>query len=136
MTWSTLTSLWRLSRGLREEVMPYLERLGLAPTDPWLLAEIERYHYPTEAVRAMQMPAPTISQMLKRLEQAGLVVRSLDPADLRRYRFELTQGGQKVLEESRQHMLKALERRLERLSPPQRQQFAEWLDILAQEEIP
>ncbi|GIW38561.1 MAG: MarR family winged helix-turn-helix transcriptional regulator [Meiothermus ruber] len=135
MTWGLLTNLWRLSRGLREEITPYLERLGLAPTDPWLLAEIERHHYPTEAVRAMQMPAPTISQMLKRLEQAGLVVRSLDPTDLRRYHFELTQDGQKVLEESRQHMLKALERRLERLSPTQRQQFAEWLEILAQDEI-
>jgi mRNA-degrading endonuclease RelE of RelBE toxin-antitoxin system len=32
-------------------------------------------------------------------------------------------------------MLKALERRLERLSPTQRQQFAEWLEILAQDEI-
>ncbi|GIW29978.1 MAG: hypothetical protein KatS3mg071_0152 [Meiothermus sp.] len=135
MTWGLLTNLWRLSRGLREEVVPHLEHLGLAPTDPWLLAEIERHHYPTEAVRAMQIPAPTVSQMLKRLEQAGLVVRSLDPTDLRRYRFALTQAGQAVLEESRRHMLEALERRLERLSPTQRQQFAEWLEILAQDEI-
>lgn len=136
MAWGLLTNLWRLSRGLREEVVPHLEHLGLAPTDPWLLAEIERHHYPTEAVRAMQMPAPTISQMLKRLEQAGLVVRSLDPADLRRYRFELTEAGRAVLEESRQHILKALGRRLERLNPQQRQQFAEWLEILAREEAP
>lgn len=136
MAWGLLTNLWRLSRGLREEVVPHLEHLGLAPTDPWLLAEIERHHYPTEAVRAMQMPAPTISQMLKRLEQAGLVVRSLDPADLRRYRFELTEAGRAVLEESRQHILKALERRLERLNPQQRRQFAEWLEILAREEAP
>ncbi|AWR85362.1 MarR family winged helix-turn-helix transcriptional regulator [Meiothermus taiwanensis] len=136
MTWGLLTNLWRLSRGLREEVVPHLEHLGLAPTDPWLLAEIERHHYPTEAVRAMQMPAPTISQMLKRLEQAGLVVRSLDPADLRRYRFELTEAGRAALEESRQHILKALERRLERLSPQQRRHFAEWLEILAREETP
>ncbi|GIW25946.1 MarR family winged helix-turn-helix transcriptional regulator [Meiothermus sp.] len=136
MTWSLLTNLWRLSRGLREEAVPHLERLGLAPTDPWLLAEIEHHHYPTEAVRAMQIPAPTISQMLKRLEQAGLVVRSLDPADLRRYRFELTPAGRTVLEESRRHILAALERRLARLTPAQRQQFAQWLEVLAQEEAP
>jgi hypothetical protein len=41
-----------------------------------------------------------------------------------------------VLEESRQHILKALERRLERLNPQQRRQFAEWLEILAREEAP
>ncbi|MBO1437966.1 MarR family transcriptional regulator [Meiothermus sp. CFH 77666] len=136
MTWGILTYLWKLTRELREEALPHLERLGLAPTDPWLLAEIERHRYPTEAVRAMQMPAPTVSQMLRRLEQAGLVVRSLDSADLRRYRFELTERGRALLEESRQHIQRAMERRLERLSPKERQQFARWLEVLASEEAP
>ncbi|MCS7069510.1 MAG: MarR family transcriptional regulator [Meiothermus sp.] len=134
MTWGILTHMWKLTRELREEVLPHLERLGLAPTDPWLLAEIERHHYPTEAVRAMQMPAPTVSQMLKRLEQAGLVVRSLDPADLRRYRFALTEQGKALLEESRRHIQEALERRLKRLSPKEQAQLARWLEVLAQSE--
>ncbi|RIH85851.1 putative HTH-type transcriptional regulator YusO [Meiothermus luteus] len=134
MTWGILTHLWKLTRELREEVTPQLERLGLAPTDPWLLAEIERHRYPTEAVRAMQIPAPTISQMLKRLEQAGLVVRSLDPTDLRRYRFELTEQGRFLLEESRKHILQAMERRLNRLTSEERGKLAEWLEILARPE--
>ncbi|MCS7059460.1 MAG: MarR family transcriptional regulator [Meiothermus sp.] len=134
MTWGILTHLWKLTRELREEVTPHLERLGLAPTDPWLLAEIERHRYPTEAVRAMQIPAPTVSQMLRRLEQAGLVTRSLDPTDLRRYRFELTERGRFLLEESRKHILQAMERRLNRLAPGERRRFAEWLEVLAQPE--
>lgn len=134
MPWTVLTRIWKLSREVREETLPHLERLGLAPTDPWLLSEVEKYHYPTEVVRIMQIPAPTVSQMLKRLEADGLVVRSLDPADLRRYHFQLTEQGKAVLEESRQCMLRAMERRLERLTPEQRRQFVELLDILAQGE--
>lgn len=114
--------------------MPHLESLGLSAFDPWLLVEIEKHHYPTEAVRIMQIPAPTISQMLKRLEADGLVVRSLDPSDLRRYRFDLTEKGKELLHASQKHMLASMERRLERFSPEQRRQFVELLDILAQSE--
>ena len=132
MPWTVLTRIWKLSRDMREETMPHLEQLGLAPTDPWLLSEIEQHHYPTEAVRIMQIPAPTISQMLKRLEADGLVVRSLDSTDLRRYHFDLTERGRSLLKESQKHMLAAMERRLERFSLEQRQQFVSLLDILAE----
>lgn len=132
MPWSVLTRIWKLNRDMREETMPHLEALGLSPFDPWLLSEIAKHHYPTEAVRIMQIPAPTISQMLKRLEADGLVTRSLDPSDLRRYRFDLTEKGKAILEESKNPMLAAMERRLERLSPEQREHFVGLLDILAQ----
>jgi DNA-binding MarR family transcriptional regulator len=125
-----LVRIWKLMRDLRDETLPQLERLGLAPNDPWLLAGIEHHHHPTEVVRLTQLPAPTVSQMLKRLEAEGLLVRSLDPSDLRRYRFELTARGREVLEESRTLLMSAMERRLERLSPPQRQQFAQLLETL------
>jgi DNA-binding MarR family transcriptional regulator len=117
-------------RDLRDETLPQLERLGLAPNDPWLLAGIEHHHHPTEVVRLTQMPAPTVSQMLKRLEAEGLLVRSLDPSDLRRHRFELTARGREVLQESQALLMGAMERRLKRLSPEQRQQLHELLDLL------
>jgi len=127
-----LVRMWKLMRDLRDETLPELERLGLSPNDPWLLAEISRHHYPTEAVRHMQMPAPTVSQMLKRLETHGLVVRSLDPLDLRRYRFSLTERGEQLLKESQKLMIAAMERRLRRFTPEQRHQLAELLDVLTQ----
>lgn len=135
MPWSVLTRIWKLNRDMREEAMPHLEALGLSAFDPWLLAEIEKHHFPTEAVRIMQIPAPTISQMLKRLEADGLVIRSLDPTDLRRYRFDLTEKGKGLLQESQKHMLASMERRLERLTPEQRGQFVSLLDILAQSNL-
>jgi DNA-binding MarR family transcriptional regulator len=76
------------------------------------------------------MPAPTVSQMLKRLEAEGLLLRSLDPSDLRRYRFELTARGREVLRESRALLMGAMERRLARLSPQQQRQLHELLERL------
>lgn len=134
MPWSVLTRLWKLNRDMREEAAPLLESLGLSAFDPWLLKVIEKHYYPSEAVHQMLIPAPTISQMLKRLEADGLVVRSLDPSDLRRYRFDLTEKGKELLQESQKHMLASMERRLERLTPDQRDQFVGLLDILAQSE--
>jgi DNA-binding MarR family transcriptional regulator len=122
--------MWKLMRDLRDETTPQLERLGLAPNDPWLLAGIEHRHHPTEVVRLTQMPAPTVSQMLKRLEAEGLLLRSLDPSDLRRYRFELTARGREVLRESRALLMGAMERRLARLSPQQQRQLHELLERL------
>lgn len=120
-------------RLMRDETTPQLEALGLSPHDPWLLAEIERHHYPTLVVHKTGMPAPTVSQMLKRMETEGLVVRSLNSSDLRRYRFEVTEKGRRLMEQSQKLLLEAMERRLERLEPQQREQFAGLLDILSQE---
>jgi DNA-binding MarR family transcriptional regulator len=122
--------MWKLMRDLRDETTPQLERLGLTPNDPWLLAGIEHHHHPTEVVRLTQMPAPTVSQMLKRLEAEGLLLRSLDPSDLRRHRFELTARGREVLRESRALLMGAMERRLARLSPQQQRQLHELLERL------
>lgn len=130
MSWAILTKMWRLTRALREETFPTLEALGLAATDPWLLAELERHPYPSHLAQTTQIPPPTISQMLKRLERLGLVERRLEPQDLRRYRFELTGKGRKALGESQKAMQKALERRLERLTGEEKALLERILDRL------
>lgn len=122
--------MWRLTRVLREETLPTLEGLGLAATDPWLLAELERHPYPSHLAHTTQIPPPTISQMLKRLERQGLVERRLEPQDLRRYRFALTDNGRKALGESQEAMQQALKRRLERLTEEERAFLERILDRL------
>lgn len=113
--------------------MPCLAELGLSGFDPWVLAEVDRHHYPGEIVRVTQMPAPTVSQTLKRLEAEGFIVRLLEPSDLRRMRFEVTEKGKQVMKVSKKCMVQALEHRLERLTPAQQQSFTEILATLAGE---
>ncbi len=126
-----MTRMWGFHRSLGEEVFPELEKIGLFPMAPWLLAMVAEHHYPKAILERVHLPAPTLSQMLRRLEAAGLVKRLMDQADLRRYRFELTEKGKEAQEAGRRCYQQALEKRLARLSKTERQEFARLLKILA-----
>lgn len=128
-----LTRMWKLMRDLRLEVTPALEEMGLAHNDHWLLCAVDEHHYPTEIVNATKFPAPTVSQMLKRLEALGLVERSLDKSDLRRYRFDLTEKGRQADEKGRRLMEAAVRRRLSRLKAREQQELIRLLDLMVQE---
>lgn len=49
-----------------------------------------------ELVRATHLRAPTVSVMLRRFEEAGLVERRPDPNDLRAMRVFLTEKGKEI----------------------------------------
>jgi len=117
MVWDLLGHLWRLQRSLREETEKGLEHLGISGLEAWLLRVLQLHPYPSEAARRMGLPLPTVSHMLKRLEEGGFVVRTLDPKDLRRFAFRLTDGGEEALSRAEALMAEALRRRLARLSP-------------------
>jgi MarR family transcriptional regulator, organic hydroperoxide resistance regulator len=59
----------------------------------------------------------TLTGVLARLEQRALIVREIDPADRRRARFKLTQGGKKINKESKGTVEAATRRALNRVSP-------------------
>jgi DNA-binding MarR family transcriptional regulator len=82
------------------------------------------------AARAMGLPPPTVSHMLRRLEAEGFLRRSLDPKDLRRYRLELTPKGEAALREAERLLEGALARRLVRLSEEEQALLARLLSSL------
>lgn len=82
------------------------------------------------AARAMGLPPPTVSHMLRRLEAEGFLRRSLDPKDLRRYRLELTPKGEAALREAERLLEGALARRLARLSEEEQALLAQLLSRL------
>ncbi|MGV8952735.1 MAG: MarR family winged helix-turn-helix transcriptional regulator [Cypionkella sp.] len=80
---------------------PYLEPLGL--TFPQYLVMLELY---TDAPRtvgdlgnALGMDTGTITPLLKRLENCGMVTRTRDPDDERRVLVELTPAGHSIKDE-------------------------------------
>lgn len=129
--WQIITSIWRLSRHLREEATPCLEQIGLGRFDPWMLEAIDQWAYPSKIVEVTLLPAPTISQYLRRLEKAGLVVRAFDPQDLRRFRFEVTPHGRHLQQLGRQCITRALEARLQGFSESEKSQLLHLLGQLA-----
>ncbi|MCS7218560.1 MAG: MarR family transcriptional regulator [Thermus sp.] len=117
MVWEVLGRIWRLQRALREEAERGLASLGLSGLEAWLLWVLKRHPYPSEAARRMGLPLPTVSHMLRRLEEGGFVARSLDKADLRRFAFRLTDKGEEAFRRAEALMEEALGRRLARLRP-------------------
>jgi len=72
----------------------------------------------------------TIAGVIDRLEARGLVARSVSPTDRRVRLVTPTDQGLAVLEAVVPRMLKAQERLLEPLAPPERQEFMRLMKVL------
>ncbi|HEY2521558.1 MAG TPA: MarR family transcriptional regulator [Streptosporangiaceae bacterium] len=79
---------------------PLLEPMGL--THPQYLVMLALWGRSPLSVKELgemlQLDAPTLSPLLKRLEAAGLLTRARDPRDERQLRIELTRHGHDLRE--------------------------------------
>ncbi|WP_298630736.1 MarR family transcriptional regulator [uncultured Thermus sp.] len=130
MVWDLMGRIWRFQRAVREEMEEGLVALGLSGLEAWLLRVVEGLPHPSDVARHMGLPPPTVSHMLRRLEERGFVERTLDSKDLRRFAFRLTEKGKVALEEAERLMEAALRRRLARLSPEEVDHLARLLSKL------
>jgi DNA-binding MarR family transcriptional regulator len=73
---------------------------------------------------------PTMTVLVRRLEQDGLVARSVDPEDARAVRVALTDAGRAELEAVREARAVSLRHRLEALSPQARATLAAAIPVL------
>jgi DNA-binding MarR family transcriptional regulator len=91
---------------------------------------------PRELAEAERVQPPTMTRVLARLEERGLVQRAPHPTDGRQVLLSATQSGREVLLEQRRVKAEWLTRRLAELSAPDREvlaQAAEILDRIARE---
>jgi DNA-binding MarR family transcriptional regulator len=117
----------RLSRRLRREtgadltpsqlsVMSSIHRLG--PVTLGDLADCER------------VAPPTITRIVGKLEEAGLVVREVDPADRRIARLRTTPSGRRLVASVRDRKARWLGERLDRLPARERARLLAAVDAL------
>ncbi len=90
--------LHRLARALDDELSPVFEAAGLCDGDFDVLASLRRTGVPYQLspgrLRETSMvTSGAVSKRLDRLEAAGLVVRTVDPADARARLVRLTDAG-------------------------------------------
>jgi DNA-binding MarR family transcriptional regulator len=85
----------------------------------------------TELTATEQMTQPAITQMVRRLEDDGLLERRADPRDARAVLVQLTKRGAQVVETRRAARVERLMGLLERLSPEERSAIASALPALA-----
>jgi DNA-binding MarR family transcriptional regulator len=104
----------RLARRMRQRAVA-----DLTPTQGAALATIDIHGplTPSELAARERIQRPTATRVLARLEEAGLVTRTSDPADRRSSLVSTTASGQALLAEVRDRKDAYLAQRLGRLSP-------------------
>ncbi|MBO0782062.1 MAG: MarR family transcriptional regulator [Ktedonobacteraceae bacterium] len=85
----------------------------------------------TELTATEQMTQPAITQMVRRLEEDGLVERRADPRDARVVLVQLTAYGARIVEARRAARVERLASLLDRLSPEERAAIAAAVPALA-----
>lgn len=104
----------RTARRLRQEA-----GAELSPSSAAALATIERRGplAPSELAAIERVKRPTITRVLARLEEAGLVERTGDPDDGRVFLVSITRAGSDLLRSIRTRKNAYLARRLRKLEP-------------------
>lgn len=94
----------RLSRRFGQTLDEPLESsLGLNIKELLVLSAImDGAATPSAVAEAHSLPAPTVTRIVTKLVEAGLVQRVTDPSDLRRQRLELTPEGAQTRSRTRQ----------------------------------
>jgi DNA-binding MarR family transcriptional regulator len=107
----------RTARRLRQEA-----GTELSPSLTAALATIDRHGpvTPSEVALRERIQRPTVTRLIARLEDAGLVQRTPDPADRRSSLLAITPAGHELIEELRTRKAAYLARRLEQLDPEER----------------
>jgi DNA-binding MarR family transcriptional regulator len=108
----------RMARRLRQEA-----GAGLSPSQTAALVTIERHGplTPSELAERERVQRPTVTRVLARLEEAGLVDRAADPTDRRSSLVSISPDGRALLESVRARKDAYLARRIDSLEPADRE---------------
>jgi DNA-binding MarR family transcriptional regulator len=120
-------SIARLARRLRQEA-----GTGLSPSQHSALISVASHGPLTlgHLARVEQVSPPTITRIAVKLEDDGLVARTVDPTDRRISRVQVTAEGERRLEHGRNRRNAWLAERLRTFDPEQRRQIEAALDVL------
>lgn len=84
-----------------------------------------------ELAEALRVTPPTVSVMLQKMEQSGLVERRTDESDQRVTRIRITEKGRKLSDSIRERYARYIEASLGKMSTADREEFSRLLDQFA-----
>jgi DNA-binding MarR family transcriptional regulator len=121
-------TITRLARRLRQQ-----DHTGLGPTMTAALASIAKHDGPThgELAAIEQVAPPTITAVVGKMENLGLVTRETGTTDRRVTRIRITPAGIDQLDEVRSRRTSWLAFQLNSLTDDERQRLADAAGVLA-----
>jgi MarR family transcriptional regulator, organic hydroperoxide resistance regulator len=130
-----LDLLWAMDHGLNLVSKRMLSTMGVTGPQRTVIRLIGRHPglTPSELAERAHQDRSTLSVILRRVEENGLVARTGDPDDLRRVHLSLTAAGRRVDRQHEGTVEEAVRNVLARLGPRQAASAMSALRALAEE---
>jgi DNA-binding MarR family transcriptional regulator len=129
--WQLMRRNFEIMESVLAEAAPAVRALGLELKELFLLDKLDAHPHPAELARALMLPRPSVTFLVKRVEARGFVRRSSQADDLRRFRLTLTARGRQAAERARAILDRAFAARLARLSQAQRRELERILERMS-----
>lgn len=129
--WDLLQLNLQFYQSITQNAEQALARDKLEIKSFFLLVALDELKHPAALAKHLILPKPTVTFLIKKLEQAGYVKRKTVAGDLRRFEILLTPLGRKVSERGRKTVSAAFDASISQLSAKQRELYSELLRKLA-----
>jgi DNA-binding MarR family transcriptional regulator len=94
--WELLLRNVNVLHSVLERAEPELSLLELDAKRLFILSMVDAHPYPADLARALSLPKPSMTFLIKKLEETGYLRRQGEKGDLRRYRLTITPAGIKA----------------------------------------
>jgi DNA-binding MarR family transcriptional regulator len=94
--WELLLRNVNVLHSVLERAEPELASLDLDAKRLFILCTVEAHPFPADLARALSLPKPSMTFLVKKLEESGYLRRQGEKGDLRRYRLTITPAGIKA----------------------------------------
>jgi DNA-binding MarR family transcriptional regulator len=94
--WELLLRNVNVLHSVLERAEPELASLELDAKRLFILSTVEAHPFPADLARALSLPKPSMTFLVKKLEESGYLRRQGEKGDLRRYRLTITPAGIKA----------------------------------------
>jgi DNA-binding MarR family transcriptional regulator len=94
--WELLLHNANVLQSVLERAEPELSSLELDARRLFILSTVEAHPFPADLAHALSLPKPSITFLVKKLEESGYLRRQGEKGDLRRYRLTITPAGIKA----------------------------------------
>ena len=94
--WELLLRNVNVIHAALERAEPELSLLELDAKRLFILCMVDAHPFPADLARALSLPKPSMTFLIKKLEESGYLRRQGEKGDLRRYRLTITPAGIKA----------------------------------------
>lgn len=122
-------TIFKTHNALKNCTRPKMAMYGLSPGQPKILRYLsKRDHWrQNELANACEISAATVSNLLSKMEENGLITRSEDQVDRRAGNISITQAGRKAIEAWNEECFSIEAMGLEGFSDEEKEAFADYL---------